>query len=416
MRTLALLLFTIGTFGANWPNWRGPATDGSTPESDFPLSWDRTNNVQWRVALPEPGNSSPIIWGDRVFVTQAIGNRRTLWCVDSKSGAILWQAGPTYDQPEETMKENNPYCAASAVTDGERVIAFFGSAGLYSYDFAGKELWHAELGKISHMFGTASSPCLSGDLVYAYVGPGEKPQSMVAVNKQTGKIAWRTDALRPNAQEASKISSNGPPVGSWSTPTVIDNNGRKELVMSFAFRLGGYDALNGKLLWQSGGLGLQTYVTPQFSDGILVAMSGTTALAVRPPNTATEPQRAWTQEKGKFRFGSGVATDKHLYYLSENGLAECWEKSTGRVLWQERLKGPGKKATSWSSLSKAGNRIYAPNQSGDVFVFAAESEFHILSTNSVAEPTNASLALANGSVVMRTDQALWCFKGEAGKS
>jgi outer membrane protein assembly factor BamB len=410
-----LVFFAVGSFGANWPNWRGPASDGSTSEDGFALSWDRTNNVRWRVALPEPGNSSPILWEDRVFVTQAVGQRRTLWCVDRKSGAVLWQAGPTYDLPEETMRESNPYCSASPVTDGERVIAFFGSAGLYSYDFSGKELWHAEFGKISHMFGTASSPCLSGDLVYAYVGPGEK-QSMIAVDKRTGKIAWRADALRPNPEEASKISTNGPPVGSWSTPLVVANNDHKELIMSFAFRFGGYDALTGKLLWQRGGLGLQTYVTPQFTDGMVVVMSGTTSYAVRPPALGTEPETVWTQEKGKFRFGSGVATDKHLYYLSENGLAECWEKSTGRVRWQERLKGPGKKTTSWSSLSKSGNRIYAPNQSGDVFVFAAEPEFRILSTNSIAEPTNASLALANGSVVLRTDQALWCFKAEARKS
>ena len=187
--------------------------------------------------------------------------------------------------------------------------------------------------------------------------------------------------------------------------------------MSFAFRFGGYDALTGKLLWQRGGLGLQTYVTPQFVDGMLIVMSGTTSLSVRPPAVSSaEPELIWTQEKGKFRFGSGIATHRHLYYLSENGLAECWDKSTGRPLWQERLREPGKKATSWSSLSKAGNRIYAPNQSGDVFVFAAEPEFRVLSTNSIAEPTNASLALANGSVVMRTDQALWCFKAQAGKS
>jgi len=109
MRTsypLLLFLLAIGSFGANWPNWRGPASDGSTPENDFALSWDRTNNVQWRVAFPEPGNSSPIIWEDRVFVTQAVGNRRTLWCVDRKSGAELWQPGPACDLPEETMKEN----------------------------------------------------------------------------------------------------------------------------------------------------------------------------------------------------------------------------------------------------------------------------------------------------------------------
>jgi outer membrane protein assembly factor BamB len=413
MRVLPVLLgcglSAVALFGTNWPNWRGPDNNGSVSDEGFPLSWDRTNHVQWRVTLPEPGNSSPIVWKDRVFVTQAIAQRRTLWCVDAKDGRVLWERGPTYTLPEETMRESNPYCAASPVTDGERVIAFFGSAGLYCFDFEGKELWHADLGKISHPFGTASSPCLGEDLCYAYVGPGEN-QSMVAVNKRTGKIAWRTDALRPSAEEAKQISTNGPPVGSWSTPTLIENAGRKELVMCFAFRFGSYDSLDGKLLWQRSGLGLQTYVTPQWTDGMLVTMSGSVAHALRPPRTpGTEPELVWTQPKSKFRFGSGVTTDQHLYYLSENGLAECWEKQTGRVLWQERLQGPGKKMTSWSSLSKAGNRIYAPNQSGDVFVFAAEPTFRVLATNSIAEPTNASLALANGKVVMRTDQSLWCF-------
>jgi len=146
-------------------------------------------------------------------------------------------------------------------------------------------------------------------------------------------------------------------------------------------------------------------------------MSGTTTHAVRPPEASSQkPETVWTQPKGKFRFGSGVFTDKHLYYLSENGLAECWEKSTGKVLWQERLQGPGKKTSTWSSLSKAGNAIYAPNQSGDVFVFAADPAFRVLSTNSIAEPTNASLALAGSNILMRTDQALWCFGGEMDKS
>jgi outer membrane protein assembly factor BamB len=208
----------------------------------------------------------------------------------------------------------------------------------------------------------------------------------------------------------SQVSSNGPPIGSWSTPMVIKHDGRKELVMSFDFRFGGYDARSGKLLWQNPGLGLQTYVTPLWTDGMLIPMSGTVALAARPPaGEGTEGEMVWKQTKSKFRFGSGVFTEKHLYYLSENGFAECWEKSTGRILWQERLQGPGKKMTSWSSLSMAGNAIYAPNQSGDVFVFAAEPNFRIMSTNSVSEPTNASLALAQGNVIMRTDRALWCF-------
>ncbi len=400
---------------AEWPNWRGPSSDGSTAEDHFPISWDRTNNVLWHLPLPERGNSSPVIWKDHVFVTQAEGNRRNLICIHRKSGAVLWQAGPAYYYPEETMSESNPYCSASPVTDGTRVIGFFGSAGLYCFDFKGRELWHTDVGNISHMFGTASSPCLAGDLCFVYVGPGDE-QSIVAVDKRTGRIAWRSDALRPTPDETAKISTNGPPVGSWSTPVVVENRGRKELIMSFAFRFGGFDVKNGALLWQQGGLGLQTYVTPLYTDGLLIAMSGTVAHAVRLNASGGAPDTVWTQPKGKFRFGSGVATDKHLYYLSENGLAECWEKATGKVLWQERLQGPGKKTTSWSSLSKAGKLIYAPNQSGDVFVFAAEPEFRVLSTNSIAEPTNASLALARGTVVMRTDKALWCFGTPRGES
>jgi outer membrane protein assembly factor BamB len=409
LSTVLYFALIFPAIAENWPCWRGPASDGSTTETGFALSWDRTNHVLWRVALPEAGNSSPIIWQNRVFVTQAVANRRTLWCLDRQSGTVRWQAGPVYDLPEETMRESNPYCSASPVTDGERVIAFFGSAGVFCFDFEGRELWRTELGKIAHPFGTASSPCLSGEMCYAYVGPGEK-QSIVALEKRTGKIAWRSAALKPDARESKQVSSNGPPVGSWSTPIVIENNGRRELIMPFAFRFGGYDAKTGQLLWQESGLGLQTYVTPQYTDGILIAMSGTVAHAVRPPVIdGRDAEKLWTQPNGKFRFGSGVAADKHLFYLSENGIAECWEKNTGRVVWQERLQGPSKKNTSWSSLSKAGNLIYAPNQAGDVFVFAAEPQFRALSTNSVAEPTNASLALAQGVIVLRTDQALWCF-------
>src|SRR5687768_6875038 len=113
----------LNAIAHNWPNWRGPHANGTTTEENFPLSWDRTNNVAWRVELPEPGNSSPIVWSNRVFITQAMGNRRTLWCIDSADGKLLWQAGPTYDEREETHTESNPYCTASPVTDGERVIA-----------------------------------------------------------------------------------------------------------------------------------------------------------------------------------------------------------------------------------------------------------------------------------------------------
>lgn len=409
---LGLLYCVLTSFAKqdNWPQWRGPNMNGATEDQGAAVSWSTNSNVLWRVALPGPGNSSPIVWKDRVFITQAIGKQRALMCFNRKSGAVLWTVGPTYDQPEPTMSESNPYCAASPVTDGKRVIAHFGSAGLYCYDFSGRELWHSDLGKISHPFGPASSPCLDGDRCYVFLGPGDAANEfMVAIDTRTGKTVWRTPAVQPSAQEMSKVSSNGPPIGTWSTPLVITQGRSKQIVMPFDFRLGAYDANSGKLLWENAGLGLQTYVTPLWTHGLLIAQSGAATLAIRPPLEV-----AWSQPKSKFRFGSGVATDKHLFYLAENGLAECWEKSTGKILWQERLQGPGKKTTSWSSLSMAGDKIYAPNHSGDVFVFAADPTFKIFSTNSIADPTNASLAIAQGDVIMRTDHALWCFAHRKG--
>ena len=150
---------------ANWPGWRGSDGTGISSEKNLPLTWSPTNNVKWRIDLPERGNSSPIVWGDRVFVAQAVGgeNRRTLICLDHASGKVLWQSGVTYTDREQTQRDN-PYCSATPVADGERVIASFGSAGLYCYDFAGKEVWHREFGKMSHMFGNGSSPVLAGDL------------------------------------------------------------------------------------------------------------------------------------------------------------------------------------------------------------------------------------------------------------
>jgi outer membrane protein assembly factor BamB len=145
---LASFVTPLFVSAANWPGWRGPNGTGISHEKTLPLKWSTNESVRWRVDLPGRGNSSPIVWGDRVFVTQAVSadNRRTLMCFDRASGKLLWQSGVTYAEREQTQRDN-PYCAATPVTDGERVIASFGSAGVYCYDFAGKELCIATLAK-----------------------------------------------------------------------------------------------------------------------------------------------------------------------------------------------------------------------------------------------------------------------------
>jgi outer membrane protein assembly factor BamB len=174
-----------------WPAWRGPSGSGISDDKNLPLQWNDRDNVRWRIPLPGPGNSTPIVWGHRVFLTQAVGNRRTLICFDRADGKLLWQSGVTYTQDEPTHR-SNPYCAASPVTDGERVIAFFGSAGLFCYDLEGKELWRRDLGKISHMGGSGSSPILHRNACIINFGPGENA-ALIAVDKHSGVTLWRAD-------------------------------------------------------------------------------------------------------------------------------------------------------------------------------------------------------------------------------
>ena len=184
-RTLAITLAALGAaagmvsatcprpaLAENWPGFRGPGGLSISMETNLPTEWSTDKNVKWRIDLPARGNSSPVIWGDRVLVTQAVGERRQIMCFARADGKELWTAGVTYSEPEPTHN-TNPYCSATPATDGERVVASFGSAGLFCCDLDGKELWRRDLGNMNHMFGNASSPVIVGDLVVLNAGPGE---------------------------------------------------------------------------------------------------------------------------------------------------------------------------------------------------------------------------------------------------
>src|SRR5262245_6596580 len=182
-RILALVGCVSSAFCANWAGWRGDNGLGVTFEANLPLKWSATENVLWKVPLPERGNSTPAVWKDKIFLTQAVGERRTLMCLDRKTGKTLWQSGTSYREEEETH-ETNPYCSSSPATDGERVIAWFGSAGVFCFDMAGKEFWRVDLGKQAHIWGYASSPLIHDDLCIMYFGPG-KGAFLTALDKKT---------------------------------------------------------------------------------------------------------------------------------------------------------------------------------------------------------------------------------------
>ena len=175
----------------DWPAWRGPAGTGISTEKSPPIHWTDKENVCWRVPLPDRGNSTPIVWGDRVFITQAIekDQRRTVMCFSRRDGKLLWQSGIVAKERESTNTQN-PYCSASPVTDGERVIASFGSSGLYCYDMDGKKLWHHEFGQVDSWHGSGSSPVIYQDQCILNFGPGTNA-ALIACNKQTGEVVWK---------------------------------------------------------------------------------------------------------------------------------------------------------------------------------------------------------------------------------
>ena len=181
----------------DWPAWRGPKGTGVVDDKKVPIHWSATENVRWRVPLPERGNSTPVVWGDHIFLTQAIETqqRRTLMCFSSRDGKLLWQSGVVYDQREPTNAQN-PYCAASPVTDGQHVIACFGSAGVYCYDFEGHELWHRDFGPVDSWHGSGSSPVIYRDLCILNYGPGSN-SALIACNLKTGETVWKQRPQKP---------------------------------------------------------------------------------------------------------------------------------------------------------------------------------------------------------------------------
>ena len=411
-----LTVLSPGSMNAgDWPAWRGPTGMGTSTERALPLRWGTNLNVRWRVALPEPGNSTPITWRNRVFVTQALtqDKRRTLMCFDRATGKLLWQQGPVYAAQEQTH-QTNPLCSASPVTDGDCVVAWFGSAGLFCYDLEGKELWHRDLGPQRHIWGWGSSPVLQGNLCFLNFGPGE-PSYLLAVDKRTGKDVWKV--VEPNADSGEKKPEREKPIwaGSWSTPVLIQAGGREQLVLSWPGRVVAFEPASGKEIWTCSGLNPLAYTSPIYDEGrnILVAMGGFggMSLAVKPGGTGdvTQTARLWHHPKTKQRIGSGVIHDGHIYILNDPGVAECFELESGKLVWEERLKGPGPKADNWSSMVLADGKLFSINQGGDAFVLKASPKFEVLATNSVHEITMSSLAPSNGEIFVRTYQHLWCI-------
>ncbi len=326
-------------------------------------------------------------------------------CFRRSDGHLLWRRDTVYPAKESTHP-TNPFCSASPVTDGERVVVSHGSAGLVCYDFDGKELWRRDLGKLEHIWGNASSPVLYRQLAILWCGPGER-QFLLAVDKATGKTVWE------HQEPGGDYGQGGNWVGSWATPLIARVGEHDELILGAPGKVKAFDPATGKERWSCAGLSKLIYTSPVVSaDGVVVAMSGFhgPALAVRAggQGDVTTTHRLWHQpERQPQRIGSPVVVGAHAYILNENGLAQCLEVATGKDLWgKERVSG-----SSWGSMVAAAGRLYVTNLAGETLVFKASPQFELLARNPLGERVLASVVIADGETFIRSYKHLWCIGG-----
>jgi outer membrane protein assembly factor BamB len=416
---LALIaVLTDGAAGADWPFFRGPARDGRSAETSVPLEWAKDKNVKWKAKLPHPGNSSPIVVGGRVFLSCAEdkqGHERSLYCFNAQDGKPLWVKTVKYDLVEP-MHETNPPCASTPATDGERVVVWHGSAGLYCYDLEGKELWKKDLGTFKQIWGYAASPVIHGDRILLNCGPGVR-SFVVAVDKKNGEILWQTDEPG-GADDKSPVTKSW--IGSWSTGRVLRVGDRDQLLVFQPRRVNAYDLNDGKIIWTVGGAGDLAYTDVMVGDPdasgtrLAVAMAGFTGKAIGFKITpgmsgdVSATHRLWeSTTKPPQRIGTGVIIDGACYMLNEPGIIQCLDAATGKDLWTQRVP----RASFWGSMVSTPGRIYLTSQQGTTVVFAPDKTgWKQLASDPLGERSNSTPAIANGRIYVRTFENLWCIE------
>ncbi len=389
------MILPDGEANRYWPSWRGPTGQGLARGEGYPDTWSATRNVQWQVQVPGRGNSSPIVWADRIFLTTARdgGKRPSVLCYRRSDGKLLWESSLPAGEPGRVYWKNS-HASGTPATDGERVYASFGNLGLAAVDFQGKVVWRHSLGPIQNYHGSAGSPVLYRDRVFLY--EDQRHGAFVAAfDKRTGETLWKTE------RKAS--------VG-WGTPIVIRAGGRDELIVSSQQRVTAYDPDSGKALWHCDGNLAEVIPTPVVGHGLVFCVSGRAGptLAIRPGGSGdvTRTHVAWKQSKGASFVPSPLLYGDLLYQVNDMvSVATCYQAATGEVLWQGRLGEPKSEGFSSSPVAVDG-KVFLTNDAGETFVLKAGRQFELLRVNRLEAPVLASPALVDGHWYFRTDRHL----------
>ncbi len=403
-----------------WPQWRGPLATGAAPLADPPLTWSETNNVKWKTPIPGEGNSTPIIWDNRIFILSAIATGRkpavpvvadapneiyqwVVICLDRGPGKVLWQKTAREEAPHEGRQANNTFASASPVTDGKLLLAFFGSRGLYCYDFDGNLKWEKDFGKMKTKlgFGEGASPALSGEMVVVN-WDSENGSFISALDKQTGKELWR------NPRDE---------VTGWSTPLILEHNGQKQVVVNASKKVRAYDLATGKEIWSCSGQTANAIPCPVAAGGMVYLTSGFQGSALqairlgRTGDLTGSDAIVWSHSKGTPYVPSPLLTDNLLYVLQGNdAIVSCFNAQSGLANFErERLAAIH---SVYASPVSARDRVYILSREGTCVVLRKGPKLEVLAVNKLDDDTrhtDASMALVDKEVFLRTPRNLYCI-------
>jgi outer membrane protein assembly factor BamB len=390
----------LAVLADNWPQFRGTGSRGVSSEKNLPVKWSATENVKWKTKLPGPGHSSPVIWGDRIFLTayrKAEKGELLVLCLDKKTGRILWERKAPATGIEKVHATNSP-ASPTPVTDGKYVYVWFGSYGLLCFDFAGNKIWEQPIGPHPIEWGSGSSPILYKDMVLLNCET-DAEDFLLAVDKNTGKTIWRT--AQPNTERA------------WPTPVVWNVAGRDQVVISGSGGVKAYDPQDGKEIWMVEGLPRWVTQTPVVANDLLfVASFGLDQynfiMAIRPGGRGniTQNNVAWRQVRNLNSISSPVIVGDQLFVVRNGGIMACLDAKTGNLIWQERLPAPG---DYYASLVAGDGKIYALSEEGIATVIAAKPVYELLGRNVLGERCLASPAISERQVFIRSDESLFCI-------
>lgn len=377
-----------------WPRWRGPGGQGVAADGNYPDHWSDKQNVRWKTDVPGRGHSSPIIWGDHIFLTTGYNDGRvSVLSFNRTDGKRLWETfGP--DRTPEYTHQKNSYASATASTDGTRVYASFGNKGLMAVDFNGKLLWHRSLGTFDNYHGTAGSPLLYKDRLIVFQDHAGAA-FIAALDTATGNVLWRT--------------SRRGTVG-WSTPIAIKAFDHDELIVSSDQQVQAYNPQTGELLWTCRGNLPEVIPTPVVGHGLVFCASGRAGptLAIKPggKGDVTNTHIEWQSPRGSPFVPSPLLYNDILYLVNDMAsIGTAFKAATGEVLWQGRLGVAMREGFSASPVGVNG-KVFFTNDEGETFVVKAGATFELLHTNHLNAQVLASPALVDGHWYFRTDRQL----------